>query len=545
MPKKYQPNYKPASSYVHPSLSSSRSSTSSHAAPSSSSQSVNDRLNQLRREQAPRSAIDRRNEITETLTARVTHPAVRQILNLPDVAVPRPRVVARTANGRRVPGPSAPQSWLERSRHAPEALGDIPRLWKTLRPRFTERLPASRSLVHYTCRTLAKNWEWLLEYEQHYLATLPIQLKDILLSYLAIYGPEDGITLDTLKILFLTEHDLEEATGSDDLVHLDLTGMITEKLTVRDLNKYITNVPWQKKDDVTEVLKGLSVSEAVVDSWEQADEAEVPMLPKASLNARFPSLTHLSLGYPQRANWDHLLTLTSHLPTLTHLSLAFWPKPTMTPHATAASMTSQYGRVNLGGTHFYSEMDNDWQEAANILRRLANNTYCLKWLDLCGCDWVPALTWGIDGDELRLHSLPSTSRQGYAGDWNIRNAAPCPDWNGSWGQVTHINISQGWMPHNVNAIRALPAGMLSCELLSYLRSESGQKMLEKIPPTEGQTAPQIRRWIEKESDNRNIAQTIQGLRRLAKGPYCEFDYGWTGIKDRRRGRSIWDDFLET
>ncbi|EKG15043.1 hypothetical protein MPH_07726 [Macrophomina phaseolina MS6] len=544
MPKKHQPNYKPASNYVHPSLSSSRPSPSSHAA-SSSPQSVNDRLNQLRREQAPSSAIDRRNEITETLTTHVTHPAVRHILNLPEVAAPRPRVIARSTNGRRVPGPSAPQSWLERSRHAPQTqnLGDLPRLWKTLRPRFTERLPASRSLVHYTCKALAKNWGPLLEYEQYYLATLPIQLKDILLSYLAIYGPQDGITLETLRLLFLTEQELEDATGSDDLVHLDLTGMITKKLTVRDLDRYITQrVPAPKTDEISDALRDLWVSEPVADSWEEA-EAEAPVLPKAMHNVRFPRLTHLSLGYPQRAQWDQLLALSSHLPTLTHSSLAFWPKPTMTPHATGVSMASQHVKVSLGGNNFYSELDNDWQEAANILRRLANNTYCLKWLDLCGCDWIPALTWGIDNDGLRLRSFPGSPR-GDSGDWDIHHAPPCPDWNGSWGQVTHINISQGWMPHNVNAIRALPAGMLSCELLSYLRSERGQKMLESIPATEGQTAPQIRRWIEKESENRNIANNIQSLRKAAKGPYCEFDYGWTGIKDRRKGRSIWDDFLD-
>ncbi|KKY19653.1 hypothetical protein UCDDS831_g05312 [Diplodia seriata] len=212
MPKKYQPSYNK----------------------SSSNYSVNDRLNQLRREQAPRSAIDRRNELAESLTARPVHPAVRQILNLPEVAAPRPR----------------------------------------------------RSLVHYTCKTLAKNWESLLEYEQHYLGTLPVQLKDILLSYLAAYGPEDGITLETLRILFLTDHELDDATGSDELVHLDLTGMVSKQFTLGEITKYITQVPGPKKDALADAMNNLSVDTEVADSWEDAEEAELPVLPKSSLNPR-------------------------------------------------------------------------------------------------------------------------------------------------------------------------------------------------------------------------------------------------------------------
>lgn len=541
MPKKYQPSYnKSASNYVHPSLSSSREPPANNAGPSSS-QSVNDRLNQLRREQAPRSAIDRRNELTESLTARPVHPAVRQILNLPEVAVPRPRLVARTTNGRRVPGPSAPQSWLESSRHAPDPTTQAPRLWKLMRPRFTERMPAQRSLVHYTCKTLAKNWEWLLEYEQHYLAALPVQLKDILLSYLAAYGPEDGITMETLRVLFLTEHDLEDATGSDELVHLDLTGMISKHFTLGEITKYMTQITASKKDTLSEAMNNLSVAEDIADSWEEAEQAELPILPKWSPNPRFPNLTHLSLAYPRKTSWSQLLTLSSHLPTLTHLSLAFWPKPTMTPHANTASMTSQHGQVNFGGTHFYSEMDNDWQEAANILRRLANNTYCLKWLDLCGCEWAPALVWGIDDRQV---SIPYARgyRGGRDGDWDIKDARPCPDWNGSWRQVTYLNLSQGWIPHSVNAIRALPAGMLSCELLSFLRSDKGRKMIEKVPAGEAQTAHQIKRWIEKEGENRNIAHAINNLRRSSKGPYCEVDYGWSS--DILSGSSNYDEVFE-
>src|SRR3954468_18643878 len=121
MPKKHHPNYahiKP--SYVHPSLQGSRSTgSSSPAAP----QTVNERIQQLRREQAPRATIERRDEVTEVVTHRTVPPDLRRILHMAEVNAPLPKPGTRTRlirqGARPPPGPAAPSSWLQSSRHAP------------------------------------------------------------------------------------------------------------------------------------------------------------------------------------------------------------------------------------------------------------------------------------------------------------------------------------------------------------------------------------------------------------------------------------------
>lgn len=119
MPKKHQPTYasiKPT--YVHPSLQSSRNAASSSAPPP---QTVNDRIQQLRREQTPRATAQRRDEVTEVVSHGSVPPDLRRILHMAEVDAPRPKPGRRRLHGERPPpGPAAPTSWLSRSRWAPE-----------------------------------------------------------------------------------------------------------------------------------------------------------------------------------------------------------------------------------------------------------------------------------------------------------------------------------------------------------------------------------------------------------------------------------------
>jgi hypothetical protein len=120
MPKKHTPAYaKTKPTYVHPSLQSSRASTSS-APPSA--QTVNDRIAQLRREQAPRATPEQRDEIASAVN-RTVPPELRRILHIPEVNAPKPKpggMRRRAVGGARPPpGPAAPHSWLRTSRHAP------------------------------------------------------------------------------------------------------------------------------------------------------------------------------------------------------------------------------------------------------------------------------------------------------------------------------------------------------------------------------------------------------------------------------------------
>jgi hypothetical protein len=120
MPKKHTPTYtttKP--SYVHPSLQSTRSASSTPSEP----QSVNQRINQLRREQAPRATPEQRDELTSVVSSRTVPPELRRILHIPEVNAPKPKANTRPrrlmGDARPPPGPAAPTSWLQASRHAP------------------------------------------------------------------------------------------------------------------------------------------------------------------------------------------------------------------------------------------------------------------------------------------------------------------------------------------------------------------------------------------------------------------------------------------
>lgn len=124
MPKKHTPAYahtKP--SYVHPSLQSSRSLPSPGP---SEPPSVNARIQQLRREQAPRATPEQREELTLGVS-RTVPPELRRILHIPEVNAPKPKAGTRSRRlpgaTRPPPGPAAPTSWLQQSRHAPAHTG--------------------------------------------------------------------------------------------------------------------------------------------------------------------------------------------------------------------------------------------------------------------------------------------------------------------------------------------------------------------------------------------------------------------------------------
>lgn len=121
MPKKHAPAYTQAKpTYVHPSLQSSRASSSAPSEP----QTVNQRIQQLRREQTPRATPEQRDELISVVGSRTVPPDLRRILHIPEVNAPKPKpgLRSRRAVGaaRPPPGPAAPTSWLLSSRHAPD-----------------------------------------------------------------------------------------------------------------------------------------------------------------------------------------------------------------------------------------------------------------------------------------------------------------------------------------------------------------------------------------------------------------------------------------
>ncbi|QDS69286.1 hypothetical protein FKW77_002536 [Venturia effusa] len=543
---------------------------SSSAAPPKPSRSVNERLAQLRAEQAPKPTIEHRNEIASLATAPSMPPALRQILNLPETAPPIVRSRRqRIINGSRAPpGPAAPESWLALSQHAPAHLRsqgrkgkvaggmrDIPASFNKLaKLGDLHPLPTPGSLIDQTLKVMAVHWDDLVEYEQFNLCVLPPYLKASLLSYIGLYGPREGITGHDLKVLFLGDS-IQGATGSGDISRLDLTSLLTQSFTISDLRKILTKT--QSDAEFVRDLEGLSMdlndqqSSApsaqgpVLDSWEEDLQERAPSLPTAITGPRFPNLTRLSLANAgSYASWHQLLLLSPQLSTLTHLSLAYWPTPNETPNASASFISHNHARIPIGGTNIYSEMDDDWQDPANILRRLSNNTYSLRWLDLEGCnDWIPALTWTrdylrapdrwVDRTFGRVRQIAQATQRRAASDaFEELHASPAvhgPDWNGSWAQIRYVNVSQGVIPCDVASVISRPATVIARELLFWLREKDERK--KKGTPLQFTSRPQkdiyVPDWLAKESQARSFASTVRMLRKSAGGAFCTFEHGWS------------------
>lgn len=474
MPKKRQRfHIKPATPAHHSLLSGSHRDGGAGVSGGSTA-SVNDLITHLRRTQTQSASEDNPTprRLPSVLTPRSVHPSIRNLFELPEIQPPRPRPGARrTAIGarplRQTAGPPPPESWLAESmtEAQPEEYldgtrGDMETIVYRLKRLPGAAFPDPKGLVHLVLKRMALNWAWHVQYDGRFLAQLPNHLKCLLLSYIAMFArghPLSGY-MKGLKPLFLTQQDQEhnaddeaESVESGDLdrdagiTRLDLGSAIGNWISFKQLTNelIISNAP-------AVGAPGSEREEDVPTSWDEgvhhigdragnvsANPFQAPSIPQQmTLTLRFENLRFLSLAHPNpaAASWTSLLNLLARLTTITHLSLAHWPTPTRTPgarnarirHPTHRSLTFSYS-----GTDNYAELENNWAEAASILRQLSRATYCLKWLDLEGCAiWLPALSWvGEDPN-----GVP------------YRPGAVGPDWNGSWRDVDSINLSPGWIP---------------------------------------------------------------------------------------------------
>ncbi|KAJ5089653.1 hypothetical protein N7532_008337 [Penicillium argentinense] len=400
------------------------------------------------------------------VSPRSVHPSIRNVLQIPESPSPQQR---RTVFGSRpvrpVPGPPPPQSWLSGESDGAPAPAQYD-TWDDGQcyGKVIDRLdmlpgatfPSDRSLMHTILVSMASRWTWHLEYDGIFLAQLPTHIKQLLLSYVAIYShnSEQGARMKGLKPLFLTnaetpgvEHGstgaLDDNTAVDGSVtRLDLNHALGRWITLKELSHELFLSPKQAAS------ASKTESEAVPASWDQEEDSEheddsatlahsssASTIPKSIRHGlRFTNLRYLSLARPdpQAANWNTLLHLMSRLPTITHLSLAHWPLPTRTPNATKATIVMPGNlelRYSYLGDTTHATTENCWAEAAGVLRQLSHSTYCLKWLDLEGCnDWIPALTWtgnNPDGDP-----YPPGSNG--------------PAWTGAWRDVEWINLGPGF-----------------------------------------------------------------------------------------------------
>lgn len=300
-----------------------------------------------------------------------------------------------------------PPSWLLRTRESRTG-----RQLKIRNPNKEEKLeplpgsfiPENGSLMVTALKRLAENWTWHIVYDQYYLATLPIRYKESLLYYISCYSPR-SLDKASLELLFLDETELQDATGTDGLIRLDLSTSIGQLLKLSELKGFFT----AKKATATTMVEG----EVLLDDWDTPEFCVGP-----SNLPRFHTLTHLSLSKPSgMAIWKELLDLSPHLTMLTHLALAYWPVPTLSPNSMTAYRETPQGNVDYGASNLYSAYSGDWNEAASILRRLSKSTYCLKWLDVTGCyPWAGAFA------EKQI------------------------DWCGAWQALEIVKTGQGWVP---------------------------------------------------------------------------------------------------
>ena len=421
--KKHKNYPKPSINYVHPSLSSrastqGASSSRSIVAPDSTPQTVNEQIEHLRR--------------TQGVAAPPPNTQDRQ----------RPSLLS---SRRRVAGPPPPRSWLENNadgrRTFKYGVDAAPGLGTDggRRPARFDYFPGLKassqiSLQHQVLKSLAIDYDWHVEYDHTYLATLPIELKVLLLSYITCYGPSTGLRLNGLRVLFLgtNEGEMEgvQSTGSAEMTRLDLGGSVGRVLNLKQLEKF-----WQ--------MKGRRVqpeASGPLESWDM--EESLPQTISSLL--RFPALTHLSLAYPgPNVSWADLLHFSRHLGKVKHLSLANWPTPTLNTGMPADVVDTEHQR--------------DAEEAAlldsaYILKLLSRATPSLEYLSLDGCQaWYRSLWYGGTN---AARSKPRTAHTHRLVDFapvsssssSTTTEALGPEWTTSWRHLTSISLVQAPLP---------------------------------------------------------------------------------------------------
>lgn len=396
---------------IHPSLASSSNEPKNKIAsprmhylstPPGDSSSVSDQIQRRRQAAATQSSYGQAH-------GRTGNPSPSSVRTPPELV--GGRSVSRPA------GPPPPRSWLEERLHDTDELlqgkkrPEPPQLLCATLPENLEllpglHLPEKHTLTYQAMKALAKNWDWHMDNDLDYLSKIPTRYRMALLCFLTRYNPH-GISHCTLEALFMEDQTPENTSNNEDLTHLDLSVQIGRSLSLLGINRYLAKMP-----TVSSGLSSKNLKSTIPDVW----DAPSPVIPPHTKCSRFPSLTHLSLSHPFRADWKLLLRLVENLPTLTHLSLAYWPVPSMEKSLPAVG-SARLGNVDYGHSSFSFGKDNDWPGASAILRQLSKKTYCLKWLDLTGCcSWIYALqSEGID-------------------------------WSGAWRKLETVKVGQGWIP---------------------------------------------------------------------------------------------------
>ena len=610
MPKKHnksisvRPKTSPHSSLRSSSHLASPNGRLAASAASSDSPSVNNLISHLRQTQLSHEANDSLS--TNLLSAqpqRTVHPSLRNLLDVPDTPPPRPRVAPRSVLGprsRRIPGPPPPESWLTGSIHAPAsvrlkeqniAAASATRLWKYDSHTLPGgNLPPKGSLADMVSRTMAKRWSFHMQFDGLWLASLPVRLKEYLLRYIAkeAMGPSTSHNISgTLAILWpqseeaqnmLADMHIEVQGDAAEVTQLDLSGAIGTWLTVKTLGRQLqessSSTAPRRLVQATPPDTTIEDSNDIPDAWDNTSQDNEVMTPlpeslRHTAALRFSNLAHLSLALspataPEHSHipsWSSLLSLSAHLLTLSSLSLAYWPIPTLTPHATASNakienpISRSLPRVQYSSTDHYAEFENEWSESASILRKLSRNLYCLRWLDLSGCGtWWGALCW--EGG-----SRPDVYDVDHAEGERLR-VKDGPEWNGGWRGIEFVGLDIGWEPKIWNVVDSAETKTGSEELAStatindryvppslrtarmrggpsanssadnggepvHLGSGADSRLIRQdwdveVEREKHYQRKELKRYLELVNRAEKVAKGIQALRRQNRGKWIEF-----------------------
>ncbi|KAK1070286.1 hypothetical protein LTR74_004202 [Friedmanniomyces endolithicus] len=516
MPKKRTHNFK------HLQSSGTATSCRQHgAAGLSDSPTVNERLSALRQVETPE-GLQKKRDLADSVNQPSVPPELREILGVLESEPPKPKPGVRLREMRRTPGPAPPKSWLGyrsewwstlvmregRARRKGNGLkSDAERQRPKELLRFSLLLDGKldtdagqpSGLLHLTLRRLAEQWDLFDEADFPALVDIPLRLRLRLLSYMGYYGP----LIDTTDLQALT-------SGDETLTHLDLAGLAGHgALTTKRLVKLF---------EASATMISIA-PDAVAESWDAEETLESILTP--SLTApRFNTLTHLSLSNPPpTASWRDLLALSKSVSRLTHLSLAYWPRPTLTPNLTTATVSSRHSPdVRAGGSHYYSTLDNDYAEAAALLRQLSHNLLCITWLDLEGCaDWVPALGTLNAGAH---DDVPHDDASG----WSPASSPVITIFAHTWKNLTYIRCAQGWLP-SLTGLRDTDRS-LAPDFRALLARQAHHfpaplsSDLYEVDKRRGQM------WLDSEQKLIATGHRINNIRRARSYKPVTMDFGW-------------------
>ncbi|KAJ8612047.1 hypothetical protein MRB53_037598 [Persea americana] len=452
-------------------------------------QSVNERLEHLRRAQSTASIAERRRRLEPT-----DQPA----------SVP-------LARRRPPPGPAAPPSWatdddddhVRSLRSALEVQPSIPTYFPNC-DMHSARFPDHGTLLHHTLKLLAEDFYFHAESDAEYLCSIPCDLRVALLSYIAAYSTPRSFSASDLAALF--------PVMSGDVVHrLDLGAVLSPICTLDDIHHFLKR---------RSAARGLEPPEA----WDASLHLRAPQ----SRTLTTMTITHLSLAHPDpaSASWTSLISLMKDLPQLTHLSLAAWPIPSLAAAPAALQMSLAPNRPTL--TTSVEQAD-----ASCLLGTFARATPGLVYLDLSEChDWIEVLR--LEPSDIATASRRVARSRDLSPEAPHMRSGPSLNWATHWLRLRKLRVSCSCSGVSPPFIDAVKTAVYAAD--PQRTRAAGRQWNAEVATSVQETIASNRnvekwtQWLERLGAVHNAMEMVKIVRRRVGAGYLEIDYGSGGAE---------------